>query len=292
MKNDKNTIKVNSRFQKIWDRFKDQHITEGYKLSSVFDIYLPFWHCKQNIVVEKDVELDRFSRIILELVNNGVISHLEICKFLGIDEDSFVTIQFHFLIKNNLIQEADLDEYEITHQGLSFLDNKFSIKNFETVEFEYFITERMDYLKNDLTEELFNPNLPIDKQLSEEKKRVFSGYQVMQSHKIHKSETSKEIPHNKHRPNFKKISEKRNDFSSFFNRQFKDKLFYDFAEPNMEAHKRNICFLGLLYEDNDENAILNIRQSNKSVIHFSGNNELEKTLSEKATKYYSEFGLK
>lgn len=285
-KNSKN--KVDKRFQEVWERFKDHHKTKGFKLMSIFDIYLPFWQCKQNVVIEKEMELDRFSRIILELVSNKITSHSEICAFLGIDEDSFVTVQFHFLLKNDLIRETEIGFYEITHEGLSFLQNKTKLKNIETVEFEYYITEKMDYLKNDLTQDFFDPNFPIDTQVSAKRKSNFSGYIVMQTHQIQKSETAKEIPH-KQKPTFRFVSEKRNDFASFFSKQFKDKYFYDFADSELETHKRSICFYGLLYENenNKDDRLLEIRQSPKSVRNFT-NSELERTLTEKATKYLKE----
>lgn len=288
MTNKNSNSKVDKRFQQVWKLFKDHHKTEGYKLVSIFDIYLPFWQCKQNVVIEKEMELDRFSRIILELINNKITSHNEICAFLGIDEDSFVTVQFHFLLKNDLIRETQIGEYEITHEGLSFLQNKTKLKNIETFEFEYYITEKMDYLKNDLTQDFFDPNFPIDSQVSAGRKSNFSGYIVMQTHQIQKSDTAKEIPH-KQKPTFRFVSEQRNNFASFFNKQFKDKNFYDFADNDLEAHKRSICFYGLLYENetNKEERILEIRQSQKSVKNFI-NSELEQTLTNKATKYLKE----
>jgi len=272
------SIKVDKRFQKIWNQFKDHHKTEGYELTHIFDIYLPFWQCKQNIVIEKEVELDRYSRIILELISNNISKHSEICSFLGVKEDSFVTTQFHFLIEYDLIRETNDGIYNITHQGISFLQNKLKLINNETIEFEYFITEKLDYLQNDLTREFFNPNFPIDKQLSTGKKNSFSGYVIMQTNQVQMSENSIEIKHGD-RPTFRIISENRNDFSSFFKNQFENKNFYDFADNYLEAHKRTICFHGLLYEnmENKKERILDIRHSKKTVKIFN-DYELEKQL--------------
>jgi hypothetical protein len=163
-----------------------------------------------------------------------------------------------------------------------------SICHIETVEFEYFITEKIDFLKNDLNQSFFDPNFPIDSQLSIKKKIEFSGYIVMQTHQVKKAETSREIPHNQ-KPTFRFISEQRNNFTSFFNMQFKDKNFYDFADSDLDAHKRSICFYGLLYENekNKDERFLEIRQSKKTVKEFR-NSELEKSLSDQATKYLKE----
>jgi len=288
MKKGNQSNKVDVRFQKVWEQFKDHHKTEAYQLVYIFDIYLPFWECKQNVVVEKYIELDRFSRIILELVNNKITRYAEICAFLGIDEDSFVTVQFHFLLKNDLIREIENGIYEITYEGVSFLQNKTKLKNIETFEFEYFVTEKMDYLKNDLTQDFFNPNFPIDTHLSKGKKSSFSGYSVMQTHQVQETENTKKIPH-KQKPTFRFVSEQRNNFTSFFNKQFKDKNFYDFADNEIETHKRSICFYGLLYENggNKEERILEIRHSKKTVKEFR-NSEFEQILTGKATKYLKE----
>lgn len=273
-----NSIKVEKRFQKIWEQYKDHHKTEGYELTRIFDIYLPFWQCKQNIVIEKEVELDRFSRIILELISNNITKHTEICSFLGVKEDSFVTTQFHFLLKYDLIRESNGDAYEITHQGISFLQNKLKLMNNETIEFEYFLTERFDYLKNDLMQEFFNPNFPIDKQLSIGKKNNFSGYKVMQTKQVQYSENCIELKHGD-KPTFSYINKQRGDFSSFFKNQFQDKNFYDFSDNILEAHKRTICFCGLLFEkpENNQEIKIEIRHSEKTVKIFT-HPELEKQL--------------
>lgn len=279
----------NQRFHQLWEKFKNHHQTEGYELKEVFDIYLPFWHCKQNIVVERDVELDRFSRIILELLQNNITKYSEICAFLGIDEDDFVTIQFHFLLKNDLIRELGDNSFELTHEGISFLENKKKIKNMETTEFEYFLPERINYLKNDLTQEFFNPMLPIDKELlSEQRKTSFSGYKVMHSDRITESKTSQKIPH-KYKPTYRQISDDRNAFAKFYDQTNQDKIFYDFADTKIRPKERNICFYGLLYEktDNEEDKKLDIRHSSKSVRLFKNNN-LENTLSAKATTYLNQ----
>ena len=65
--------------QQLWQTHKDDYTTEGYVLDDIFEIDLPFWQCKQNIVVEKDIEIDRFSAIILRLVDSGVRSYSDIC---------------------------------------------------------------------------------------------------------------------------------------------------------------------------------------------------------------------
>jgi predicted transcriptional regulator len=279
--------KIDTGFQKTWTKFKDYHQTSDFQLIEVFDIYLPFWKCEQNIVIEKDVDLDRFSRVILELIQLNVNKQEDLCKFLGIEVDSFVTMQFHFLLKNGLITELVQGQYEITPEGLNFLENKSKIRNINSVDFEYFVTEKTAYLKNDLTQEFFDSQLPIDQELSTGKIKAFSGYNLIQTHRLNELEGARKIPHKKQKPSFQNIVKQRNDFSKFFNNQFQDKNFYDFGEPELRAYQRSICFIGLLYEDENGDQKLDIRQSKKSVKRFDGACHLERLLSQRATKFIS-----
>lgn len=278
---------IDTIFQKIWTKFKDYHQTSDFQLMEVFDIYLPFWKCEQNVVIEMDIDLNRFSRVILELIQINVDTHEDLCKFLGVEVDSFVLMQFHFLLKNGFITELTQGQYDITHEGLNFLENKSKIRNIDSIDFDYFVTERMAYLKNDLTQEFFDPHLPIDQQLSKGKIKAFSGYNLVQTHRLTQPKDAKAIPHKKQKPSFQTIVKQRNDFSKFFNSQFQDKNFYDFGEPELRAYRRSICFIGLLYEDESGYQKLDVRQSKKSVKSFDGAYYLERLLSQRATKFIS-----
>ena len=142
-----------------------------------------------------------------------------------------------------------------------------------------------------MTKNFFDPSEPLDKQLSAGKKKAFLGYNLMQTCKINKNQAAKTIPHNKQRPTFSSISKQRNNFSTFFNSQFKNKNFYDFGTPEMRALKRNICFLGLLYVEADGDLKIDIRQSVKSVKNFKGSNERENLLSDRVTKLVKQNGF-
>lgn len=281
------------KYHAVWKKFQNYYQTEGYSLREVFDIYLPFWKCKQNIVVEQEVELDRFSRIILQLVDKGICSHTEICAFLGIEEDSFLHIQFHFLLKYDLLDEPEIGHYEMTHNGLDFLKNKVKLKKVENVDFEYFVVEKTQYLQNQLTQTFFDPQQLIDSELSAQIKQKFKGYRVLETHKINVDKRARKIPHARNKPPFKKIEHQRNDFAAFFNQQFTAGTFYDFATNKLDAHKRSIGFMGLLYEhETTQELKLDIRQSSKSVYSFKGNYTLEKTLTASATQYVQKEELK
>jgi len=282
-----------NKYQNIYNTFKNHKTTEGYELKGVYEMFYPFWQCKQKIVIEKDVEIDKFSKILLELIKTGISSHSEICSFLGIKEDDFVTMQFHYLIKNDLITENN-NSYNIELKGVEFLKNKRKIQNTETIEFEYFYDdlsmELLDivnykYLYNDLSKEYFNPDNPIDSNISENKKKQFSGYQVIQTHKLKKNNNNS-LPKNhlqfKNRPILSKINQ--SDFAEFFNKQKKDISFYDYDNNKIETHERSIQFL-LLEFVNDENQIdVEIRQFKSSVREFGGY-VLEENISKETNKY-------
>ena len=266
-----------NKYSSIYEKFKNDRKTEGYCLDGIYEVFFPFWSCKQKIVVEKDVELDRFSKIILELINSGINSHSEICSFLGVKEKDFVTMQFHFLIKNELLDEDNEHIYQITPEGISFLKNKTKIQNMETVEFEY--------LYNDLSMEYFNPANPIDENISKDQKSQFSGYKEFQTHKLTK-ENIKQIRHeNKNKPTLSNI--KQSDFAQFFNNQKKDMTFYDFNSKSIDAHKRSILFLLLDYLNEENQHEIEIRQFESSVLKFN-KHVLEEKLSTETSKYMKE----
>jgi predicted transcriptional regulator len=289
--------KPQQKFHKEFTMFKDNRKPD-YELKNIFEIYLPFWFCRRNVVVEREIELDRFSKIILQTVQNGFTKHSEVCEFLGVETNSFVTTQFHFLLKNGLLNETPISndtEYEITFEGFSFLDRKKKITAVETIEFEYFYNEltlefldkhRFDFLVNDLTKEYVDTSKPLDtKNISEGKRAKFSGYIIQQTKDLEKNGAFQkseilEIKHKNKPYNLNKV-----DFANFFNKQFQDKSFYDFESNNIETHKRSICFLGFEYEDKTGVKIYDIRHFKKTVKEFE-RHELEEKLTKQTTDFY------
>lgn len=278
------------KFHREFTMFKD-HRKPDYELKNIFEIYLPFWFCRQNVVLEREIELDRFSKIILQTIQSGFTKHSEVCKFLGVEPDAFVTMQFHFLIKNNLLNETPISndtEYEITFDGLSFLDRKKKVTAVETVEFEYFYNDltlefldkqSFDFLINDLTKDFVDTSKPLDtKNISEGKRKKFSGYQVLQTNLLPPNRI--EIPHKNKPYNLNKV-----EFANFFNKQQTDKSFYDFESNNIETHKRSICFLAFEYEDSTGVKIYDIRHFKKTVKEFD-RHDIEDNLTKRTTEYF------
>lgn len=278
------------KFHREFTMFKD-HRKPDYELKNIFEIYLPFWFCRQNVVLEREIELDRFSKIILQTIQSGFTKHSEVCKFLGVEPDAFVTMQFHFLIKNNLLNETPISndtEYEITFDGLSFLDRKKKVTAVETVEFEYFYNDltlefldkqSFDFLINDLTKDFVDTSKPLDtKNISEGKRKKFSGYQVLQTNLLPPNRI--EIPHKNKPYNLNKV-----EFANFFNKQQTDKSFYDFESNNIETHKRSICFLAFEYEDSTGVKFYDIRHFKKTVKEFD-RHDIEDNLTKRTTEYF------
>ena len=273
--------------QNTWRIHKDDHRTENFSLTEILEIDLPFWECKQNVIVEKSVEIDRFSHILLELIDSGINTYPEIFNFLGIDEDCFVNIQFHYLLKNRFIKETAHDTLEVTLDGRNFMNKKSKAKKTEIEEFEFLMLDRFDFIKNDMNNEFFDPNKPIDK-VSEGKINNFSGYKLFQTNKKEKAEKGIiTIKHQNH-PSYSTLVSKRSDFSIFFNSQFKEKTFYDFADNNFKQHKRNIRFLALIFisDTNKSDIKIDIRQLSSSVKKFDKKFALEEKLSKIVTDYY------
>ena len=259
----KKTIK--HKHQKLFNTFKNDKKTEGFELENIHEIYLPFYECTQSIVAEKTVAIDRFSNIILSTIKAGVTKHAEICAFLVIKEDDFVTMQFHYLLKNNLITQQK-EGYFITRNGLHFLNKKYNLKQMEVVNFKYYF--------NDITQTYFNPLQRIDTNV----KKKFSGYKMLQTHKL--ANTLK-VDH-KNRPTFNKI--KQTEFAALFNKEHPNMSFYDFENQDIESHKRSIAFLCLEYVSAENEKEYEIRQYQKTVEKNNGY-ILEKALTKAMNSY-------
>ena len=277
-----------SKVEHIWKKYSNTYKTEGYELKDVFEILRPFWECKQHVVFEKNAPLDEFSLILLNLIDNGISSRANICEFLGIDEDCFAVMQIKYLLKNNLIEEDEevRHNYEITFEGRKFLqDKKRKIKSLETDEIEFLV-----FMTNDLTQSFFDPNIPIDTQVSEGTKKSFAGYKIGQTHQIQNFD-GLIVEHTSRSLGFDYIETRRNDFVKFVNRKMSNsnKFFYDFRDENLKAYQRSICFYGVLYvnKDNPDDKKLDIRRSEKSVKRFD-TEVLEETMSKRASKYLSD----
>lgn len=278
-------VKFDKKYQSIFNKFKYYEKTDGYDLVWIDEIYLPFWFCKQEVIVEKNVQVDKFSRILLELIDNDIKKHSDICDFLGISKDDFTLMQLHFLISNDFLEDKN-NIYEITYSGREFLkDNSKVLQNTEIVEFEYVVNDleeltedKFQYFYNDLLQEFFDKDRLID---SENK---FKGYKIQQTHKLKnnpKIPDKKIIPH-KNRPILSKIQKA--DFVSFFNDAYKEGNFYDYGSSKIEAHKRSIIFLMLVFENEDKEKKIEIRHCKDSVNLFN-DEKIENKLS-KETKGY------
>lgn len=274
--------------QNIWSIHKDDHQTENYSLVEILEIDLPFWECKQNVIVEKDVEVDRFSHILLELIDSGINTYPEIFSFLGIEEDCFVNIQFHYLLKNRFIKETVNDTLEVTLDGKNFMNKKSKAKKTETEEFEFLMLDRFGFIKNDMNNEFFDPSKPIDKVVSEGKIKAFFGYKLFQTNKKEKEEKGIITIKHQNYPSYSTLVSKRSDFSIFFNSQFKEKTFYDFADNNFKQYKRSIRFSALIFTSdvNKSDIKIDIRQLSSSVKKFDEKFALEEKLSKIVTDYY------
>lgn len=283
-------INEKMKFHKEYKLFKD-HRKPDFDLKYIFEIYMPFWLCRQNIVIEKEIELDRFSKIILQTIQNGFKKHSEICQFLGIDKNAFVVSQFHFLIKNGFLSESFIKDdtiYEITYEGLSFLERKKKVTTVETIEFEFIYNEltlefldkkRFDFHINDLTKEIVDTNKPLDaKNISEGKKSKFSGYIVRKTKELPTNRI--EIGHKNKPYNLDKVK-----FANFFNKNHQDISFYDFETNDIETHKRSICFLAFEYEDESGTKKYDIRHFKKTVNEFS-THDIEESLSLHSTNHF------
>jgi len=262
--------------QRIWELYKDEYSTEGFELEEIFEIDLPFWKCKQKIAFETEREIDRFSMVILKLVDNGITEYSEICSFLGIDSDSFLNMQFNFLIKNGLLEENG-EKYEITPEGLEFMKKKLKIKQIGIEDLEFYI--------NDISGEFFDPSKPIDRDWSFDKTEKFSGYDLIQSNKRKLDDEIENITHGD-KPSYYDLTGSRSEFSRFYHTRFPEKTFYDFENSDFKAYQRHIRFLALMFRNKEQQdeVIFDIRQCRKTIKKFEGKFLKEESLSKLINK--------
>ncbi|QHI36394.1 hypothetical protein IMCC3317_17570 [Kordia antarctica] len=260
------------KYEKQYDMFKDHR--ENFELVNIFEMYIPFWKCMQKVVAEKSVAIDRFSKVILETVIIGINSHEEICAFLGIVEDAFVTVQFHYLVKNGLIKEVYTDDikllYEITPKGYSFLEKKHTVKQLEIVEFHF--------LYNDLLQTFFDDKITIDSIDNKQQKPIH--YKLLANR--HLKEGVK--VQYKHRP--KKLPSL--EFATYFNRKMNGYQFYDLDDSNVRTYERSISFLAFEYISKDNSKHYDIRRHKKSIQKFKLYT-LEEELSLAVTDYFNKY---
>ena len=293
--------KFPKQYQYVYNQVKDDYKTEGYEIDWIDEIYLPFWICKQEVYVQTEVKPDELSRILFGLINNGIKNRKEICNFLGIKDDDFTLTQIDYLINNDFIEENFKDGnsiyYEITHAGRDFFEEKNNDNiQIETAEIDYIIPEiehiteeRYETFFNDLNQVFVNINESIDAESNEN----FSGYKVIQTHKLVKNNNGA-LPSNciKHgdKPTLKKI--KKSNFIEFFNNNH-ESYFYEFNEnKSIEVHKRSIKFYLIHYAHKEDNSLSNkveVRHCPESINKFDKTRpRLEEKLSQSMEKYLNQ----
>ncbi len=262
--------------QRIWELYKDEYSTEGFQLENIFEIDLPFWKCKQKVAFETEREIDRFSMVILKLVDNGITEYSKICSFLGIDSNSFLNMQFNFLIKNELLKENG-ESYEITFEGRKFMEKKHKIKQIGIEDLEFYI--------NDLSGEFFDPSKPIDRDWSSDKTKKFPGYDLIQSNQRKISNEIVDIQHSD-KPSYSDLTEARSEFAIFYHTRFPEKTFYDFVNSDFKAYQRHIRFMILRFRNKEQQdeVIYDIRQYHKTIKKFTGKLLKEESLSKLINK--------
>ena len=284
--------KFPKEYQKIYEQTKNSFRTEGYEIDWIDEIYLPFWVCKQQVYVQTEIKPDSLSKILLQLIENGIKGKKDIYEFLGIREDDFVLDQLDYLISSDYLEENtptdNLTYYELTHEGRNFFDNKSPERNIEETEIEYIVPEiehiteeKYESFFNDLNQEFFNTYESIDSKI----KNKFSGYKATETHKLrNKDNTPPNMIKHRNKPTLNKI--KNSNFVEFFNNHH-EHAFYDFNDSKpIEAHKRSIKFYLISYQNSDQNIKIEIRHCPDTVNKFDESHPvLEGKLTSSVKKY-------
>lgn len=263
------SIKLNKKYPSVYENYKDDK--DGYQLICIEEVYFPFWLCQQEITVDKNVKADKFSRILLELVDNGIKKHSDICSFLGIKENDFTLMQLDFLIKNNFLKESSSVSYGITPDGKDFLKGESeSLKHEESIDFEYIISQ-LEVVTEHRVECFFDGHSKdfFDKYENDDENN-FQGYQIRPTHELRKNpniSNERIIPH-KDKPTLSRID--KSDFVKFFNDSYKeDGDFHDMYKIK-NKRQRSVLFFVLVFEDENGDREMDVRRCKDSVKEFNG----------------------
>ena len=279
-------------YQTIYEQTKDNFRTEGYEINWIDEIYLPFWVCKQQIYVQTEIKPDSLSKILFQLVENGIKGKKDIGEFLGIREDDLILTQLDYLISNDYLEENistdNLIYYELTHEGRDFFNDKSSERNIKETEVEYVVLEiehiteeKYESFFNDLNQEFFNIHESIDSKVESK----FSGYKAIETHILKKRNSAPNMIEHGKKPTLNKI--KNSNFINFFNHHHHEHAFYDFNDSKpIEAHKRSIKFYLISYQNSDQDIKAEIRHCPETVNKFDKNHPvLEEKLTNSVKKY-------
>ncbi len=258
--------------QEVRTLYKDQYSEKGYSLTEVKVVYVPIWKCKQEIVVTTEASIDRFSQVILQTIATGYAEHEAICAFLGIEANSFVLGQFHYLLKQDWIRINSAQIYSLTPKGKALLEKEANIQQLKTIEFEYYTIEESPSKKGNSSLQFFNPKLPLNTNLSAAKQKNFKGYRIFQNNRLEATKSTQIMPHHQNQaPNLNRLKAQRNDFSAFF-KEVTNKHFYDFGTVTLKCHPHSLCFLRSIYRKGEDAKafLVDTRQFSGSVMHFDG----------------------
>jgi hypothetical protein len=263
---------MKEELQKVQELYQEEHLDKGYELTEVKEIYFPIWKCKQAITTQKKTPLDGFSRVILQTIEAGHSKHEAICAFLGIEVDSFVLGQFHYLLKEDCIRLNSALIYSLTPKGKALLDKEANVQQLKTMDFEYYTIEPSKPKKGSTSLQFFNPKWPLNTNLSAAKKKKFKGYRIFQNNRLEQNTAVQIMPHHQNQsPNLNSLKAQRNDFAAFFKEVTND-TFYDFGTTTLKCHPHSLCFLRLMYQKKEDAKafLVEIRQFSGSVLEFDG----------------------
>jgi hypothetical protein len=261
--------------QTLFTKFKDNHSPE-FVLKGIYEVYFPFYECKAQVAADTTLQLDLLSKIILEYLEIGSSTHVDLCAFLGIPFDSFLNSHLHFLIREQYIEETyNPHRYTLTLAGKDFLKGLAQPTMIEIVPF--------DFHYNSMIQKFFNPKRPIDEDLSEGKKGSFVGYRPLNTKEIQPN-GHKDLPF-KHKPRIETVE--RPEFATWFNTWHPNHRFYDLESEAPKTYKRSISFLVLEFEDENQTKQYEVRRHEKTLVKGTSN-ELEIALTSAFSKFMTE----
>jgi hypothetical protein len=261
--------------------FIEEHSLQGFRFKRVRAVFLPIVEYSVTVLVEKSIPANRYSIILLQLVQLGFASKRQLCEVLGISQDDFTLVHLEYLLSGNLLIEYQPDAYTLTLEGREFLNTENPVREVIKEDISCHYCPQLG--------KWLDVRTPIDNEVSDSLRKNFRGYNLVgekDCNVINKEITAwKQGAQKDHiwpyEDNGQGLPTHQDVFCRFANQLFNGYVVYEISRTKKQGQKY-IPFLSFEYEND-------YRQIRKDIRRFEYSTtgdtrfELESKLTEQAT---------
>ena len=234
----------------------------GYFLVDIKDFYVPLINCDVELILNDELTNDNLSRLLLNIIKLFK-THKEVCNFLGVLEDDFVTCQIDYLVQEGYVLIDYINgnkSYEVTDKGNSFIYDRFVTETRLNRRLQFTICGLTNRYYSYIEDQFLENDYPEN--------NGFSKYHVI---------------HNVVKSRFKEIIKlglctdvsveylNNTEFYKFVDREMMHGNFFDFASDSVNPKYSYIQFSILKYKNDNNELFIEIRHNPKTSVDFTGN---------------------